>query len=461
MSRRSIQFLQNCGLLNKKGKIGNIQKCNNNDLAKRLTEYYEFKKDIFQDEINQYRSNDMLSCLLSSFSTKSTVESTIDSSLVFQKVFMDDPLFGLVRANNEFVRNMEDFVGVKQEFDRNAFFIALHFYQSLFPLLQHGDIAFLPLQHLHSHAVRGIRYSPEKFRPYVPENLYPFFTENALVEESFSGENGERYILAKPIEKPCRAISIRFKNDESGQAMMYLLHQAKVIDEGNNQQTVSIIPTSIDTPLDMDSFNSWVKQSIQSTAFERLYRISVETSIAEKIGAAYLTESTFESHLCGRDKSQTVAFSEDETSAVNFIHANRPQIKLSSARELLKLKSKNEKLFSRFHDNLLGISRKLSRESNKADFHRAAKELMRSEVIPHVNSIESAYSNLTGTMLGNAVKGIGTIGIALLTSTENIPVASFLGYKGLEFLGETLAPIKLYLHEKRTNPAFIWKTLIK
>jgi hypothetical protein len=211
-----------------------------------------------------------------------------------------------------------------------------------------------------------------------------------------------------------------------------------------------------DNPPSQSSFDAWVYQSVNRTIITRLRNVAREIGIASSLRSTYLTESQFESELCGLS-FETPTGPDGRTTAVNFLNANAPYLRLDDPQTLAKLRSANPRIFERWQQSLLAAIHELN--GYDGNFNDRAKQIFETEIQPQVDELNKALIKLSGGIGGATLLTAGTIGMALLSNAA-LPFATVLGLGALAAAGKAMPSVAEYV-AARKGPAFVWKKVAK
>lgn len=460
MSVPALELLQTVGLLDAHDRVIDVDHFSPSELAKLIAYYAEHRLTQVDNELASIAPSDGLSSLVSSFSGRTAVQPLLPSTLVFERVIVDDLVFKLHRIEHEFTKVGRLSLGFDPDEGLEPWRVtnALAFFEHLAPLIRNGLVQCLPLAELHRPPKDPvISFSEDWYRSDVPDAVHDFVHKNVIIQEMQPGPDGKGLcVLNNAPAKPVRGIMLSFQDDETiSEGTFYLLHEMTVSKQLSDTEFMFAQTLPWDKPPERAQYDAWVYQSINQTIAARLRAISAEMAVADAVGAAYLTESRFEAHLCSKlgVKDGGAAPSAD---AINFLRANEPSLQIDSADTVLRLRTGNPGLFEQFHESLVEVSRQLH---GVDDFNTRAKALLNKEIMPQVRSIESAAAKLRGSAIGGALSAGGTISLALLAG-PTLPLAAVLGAGAILAAGQTLPSVTEYL-SVRKSPAFLWKQIKK
>lgn len=463
MSKSAIEALKICNLLDKNGQACSLEGISPIELQERINYYRDTRIQLAKkDMVNSIPSSRDMAGLVSSISASNAVNSLLPSFLFYNRLYTNDPLISLAKTPNKIAAAHNEYFGMETDSlpDPNRVANKLLYFEKLAPLIDIGSLNILPLEELHSPPSEGlpIFFSEDWFKSDVPEHIHDFVHKNAKISEVTPGPNRKGFLVLNDVpKKPTRGICVSFANDATvNSSAFYLLFEPKIT--GKIDGDLYEVEQSLDwdNPPDKSMFDAWVYQSINKTIIGRLESTGLELSVAEQLRASYLTESDFESQIFGMSSSSESSSGQDIT-AVNFLNANTPFLKLDDPLTLAKLKSENSHLFERWQLSLLSIADELTGVTD--NFDQRAKQLFEKEVRPQLDELNTALYKMAGGVAGASLLTAGTIGMALLASST-LPFAAVLGLGALAVSGRAIPSTAEYAAIKK-KPAFIWNKLIR
>lgn len=463
MSKSALEALKLCGLLDKNGKACLVDKIPPIELQKKIDYYRDTRVRLAEKDATESipTSQDMAG-LVSSVSASNAVVPLLPSCLFYNRLYTNDPLISLARTPNDIAKAHNAYFGMNSDGlpDPERVANKLLYFEKLAPLIDLGCLCVLPLEELHSPPTDGlpIFYSEDWFRSDVPAHIHDFVHKNAIISEVAPGPDRKGFIVLNEAPKvPTRGICISFANDSAANASsFYLLFEQKVIRKIDEDHYEFSQRLDWDNPPDKAMFDAWVYQSINKTIIARLGCASREFSVAEQLRATYLTESDFESKVCGMSSSAELKPGQD-VSAVNFLTANAPYLKLDDPLALARLRGEHGYLFERWQLSLLSVADELTGVTD--DFDHRAKQLFEKEIRPQLDELNTALFKMAGGAAGASLLTAGTIGMALLSSAT-LPFAAVLGLGALAAGGRAVPSAAEYA-AKRKGPAFIWSKITR
>lgn len=460
MSKHALDLLRTIGLLDNHDRVTDLSRFSEADLQKLVKYYAEDRRRTIDKEFAAMEPTAGLSSLVSSISGRTAVLPILPSTVVFERVLVNDTLFKLHREDNHLAKAHRQSLGFPAESKLNHGQVAnaLAFFEHLAPLMRSGMVICLPLDELHKPPNEPtINFSEDWYRSAVPDAVHDFVHQNVIIREMQPGPDGKGLrVLDHAPKNPTRGIMVSFKDDDTVSAgSFYILHEMKVVDQRSASEFRFEQKLPWDKPPENGQYQAWVYQSINQTIAARLQAVSAEMAVAEKAGAVYMTESDFEARLCGKLGLKDAGRG-TSADAVHFLRANEPRLTIDSAETVLRLRLENPQMFEHFQATLIEVSGQLH---GAADFDERAKRLLSTEIIPQVAEIETAAAKLRGGIVGGTIVASGTLGLALLAGPV-LPLATVLGLGAVLTGGAMFPSVSEYL-AVRKRPAFLWKQIMK
>jgi hypothetical protein len=462
MSNRALELLQATGLLDSQLRVSDLSRYTPENLQGILHYYRNDRLKNAEADAQAARAPaGQFSALVSSLSARNSIEPLLPSCITYHRLLTNDPLIQLTNVPDTFNEVHRASIGMEPAPLPELWRVenALHYFEGLAPLIRDGIITVLPIDAIHAPpAYRPITYSEDWFRSAVPAHLHEFVHRSAIISEVAPGPNSKGLIVwDKPPQKPTRGISIAFANDlPLPQESLYLLWDQRVIEQVDESHFKFAQTLKWDNPPAQELFDAWVYQSVNQAILARLSGISRELSVAERLGATYLTESDFEAELCGMSCGDATAPG-SRVSAVNFLNANAPFLKLDDPVLVAKLRSSKPILFERFQQSLLAVTNELG--GNNENFEDRAKQLFEKDIRPQIDELNAALIKVAAGIGGGITLGGAAVAVAVLTGPA-LPLSALLGIGAATAVGEAMPSVGEYL-SLRPGPAFIWKRLAK
>lgn len=462
MSVRALELLQAIGLLDDQLRVSDLSKYSPSNLQEILQYYRNDRLINAENDAQVARAPaGQFSALISSLSARNAILPLLPSCITYHRLLTSDPLIRLADVPDDFNRAQRQSLGMEPNPLPDTWRVenALRYFAGLAPLIRDGVITILPIDVIHAPPTyRPITYSEDWFRSAVPQHLHDFVHRSAIISEVAPDPKGGGVVVwDKPPEKPTRGITVAFKNDRpSPHESVYFLYDQRIIEKIDETHFKFAQTLDWNSPPDKELFDAWLYQSVNQTILARLSGIAREMSVAERLGATYLTESGFEAELCGMSCGDLTGPG-SRVSAVNFLSANSPFLKLEDPSLVARLRSSNPVLFERFQQSLLSVTNELS--GNSENFEERAKQLFEQDIRPQIDELNAAFIKVAAGIGSGVVLGGAAVAVAVLTGPA-LPLAALLGIGAATAVGEALPSVGEYL-SRRPGPAYVWNQLAK
>lgn len=403
MSNLALDLMIDSGLIDSKGKIANLKMLSDDDISIAISQYINGRRQTIEREIEEYESKSSLSALYSSSSVNISKEKILSSALVYDSIVVNDPL-----------------VTSQDSIDKKSIKTCLDLLSTMFELIRAEIILILPLQYLNKPSADiPVLHSDDAFRSDIPEHIYEFVHENAVLNSVVRDEEGRMLVLnGSAYEKRHSALNVSFKNDFwiSG-ASGYLFQTIESYEKTEDGFLNCKVAWDTKQILSEEEFNQWANQTINQAMRSRLAQIYNETYIAEQVGHTYVTESAFESKMLGMSGDSSPAM---PTDAVRFLNANQTFLNLERPETILELRTKHSSTFKQFNATLISISEELS-DIDPALFNKKAEVLYTKEIYPQIEEIRKNVNLIqTGSATGflTGVSGL----VAAIAMSKALPI---------------------------------------
>jgi hypothetical protein len=428
------------GLVSASGVPVDIAALDNLELSARLSQYRNGRVQTFESEMVSPESCGSLNALFGSESTETSREKILSSALIYGSIIIDDPL--VVAGQSMSLHSVRE---------------GLKIFSDYFQLIQSGLLKIVPLSFYNRPSDEvPLLQSDDAFRSAIPANLHDYIHQRAQLRSVHRTEKGEVLLLREDASLKRRpALAVCFSDDYWCKGVqLYLFRTIEEFDADANG--VEFAPTwNSDKYLDEDTFQRWSYQTINQAMRVRLRNIYNETSLAQKMGHTYITESSFEAELLalsGAEKYSTPDLS------CRFFQANQALISISSAEMVVELRTKFPRAFERFNSSLLYAADRL-RDVDPQEFDAKAKLYFSNEILPQIEEFRANARSIGTAAAKGIIISIGGISTAIL-SGSSMPLIPSLLLAAAGAVPEVLEPVSRHRDYKK-RPAYIWHRIAK
>lgn len=443
MSNLALDTLIEVGLLNAQGTVCDLSCLPDHEVSQRISSYIQSRVVQFPLELNNVSISGRLSGLHSSTSVDLTNSKILSSALIYESQIINDPL--MVRGDIRY----KDLVK------------GLNLFAYLFKLIRADIVRIYPLLDLvHSNENEiPLLVSDDAFKSSIPEKIHDYIHNNAVQKSVVPNENGGMYVLSELADVNRRmALNVSFKNDYWQNGVSLYLFQTSVTESDNDNYEILKLKTTWDPngTLSKEKFDFWSYQTINQAMRARLIGISTESSISQKLGHTYITESPFEAELLNMTTDTPPNQGEE---AKGFFDANGSLLNIDSPESILELRTKDPQLYQRFNETLLDLSGELSGYEGE-EFNRRARRLFSSEIEPQIKEVSNSLSAMKSGFTKGSLVSLGGVSASIVSGGSAIPFLAMLGLGVASGLTESLSGVSQYQKLKKT-PAFIWHRMKK
>jgi hypothetical protein len=167
--------------------------------------------------------------------------------------------------------------------------------------------------------------------------------------------------------------------------------------------------------------------------------------------ATYVTDSAFEAELCGASTNRP------QERAVQFLKVTIPYLSGASAPTVVKIRSKQAALLTRFRASLLDIVGDLAEDPES--FDEKATRYFLTTIEPQIQEIRDSVKSIAASAVAGLSMGSITVALAVATGRA-LPFISSIGAVGATSLGQSLVALRT-AQAKKQRLAFIWSMLTK
>ncbi|MGG7647931.1 hypothetical protein ACQ4OB_07860 [Pseudomonas sp. ES4] len=441
MSNQALDLLIECELLKSNGDVIDVYKLPDKELTRRFSCYVKARRASVESEVDAYLVDSKLNAQFSTWSSKFSKENTLSSLLVYNKVVLNDPL-----------------VSSKPTISMDALSKGLEFYSWLHPLIRNNFVTVYPIDFYDrpSESVPLWR-SEDAFRSSISPEIHDYAHSHAILKSVLRDDNGQMLILREDANVKRRtALHVGFKDDQLYSGVGLFLHQTIENARKGAGNTIAYEPNwDSNGVLSQEQFERWAYQATNQAIIARLKAIYNQTSLAQKLGHTYITESSFESTLLSLSHTKSA---EPISPCVRFFNVNEEFINIESPQTIIELRDKYPRAFDRFNGSLVSVSEELHGVSSES-FDRKCQNLFHKEIMPQVDEVRSAIGQISSGFTKGTLSSFCGVGLAINTGSV-APLISTLLLTAAQGLSETLPALREFQLMKG-RPAYIWHRLIK
>jgi hypothetical protein len=449
MGHTAFDFLTNSFLFNDESIKDYYKDYSNSQIENELHKYRDHCLTNYKHALNEIDQSKSSLKVFSSLQ-KPNIELLTQTALYLDQFVIYDPLFKFTESQSQFGQVSSKYLGYQEsKLEKTDLANNAKYLKSLTPMVASDFIKILPLSyHFEAPENPPLTFTKNFNNDILPENILNYFWEHADVKSMKKVEGG--WLITDELF-PCRGIHIEF-NELKGQSSVFHLLETKIDEYDEKSRIVKFHQTLPDSPPTIENFNSWVTQSVNSTAKHIFDRIYVENFIASKIGSTYLCDNIFTSNLLRREfKMET----DIQTFTANeLINIELPFLSKISIDKLMEIRKFEADVFTNFRFELERNFREL-RNLNEPNEIKIRKE----NILHELNDVQGGKISKTlkeinrkkiidaVLLLGGLIAASQTGGFSLLASA----VALGKGYKDF----------KEYSEKVKENPSYLLWTIQK
>lgn len=441
MTIRALELLTDAGLLTNSGKVFDLSKLTEQELASRLSHYVNGRIQIADSEVANCEKSTKLSALFSTESTEGSFDRILSSLLVYDSIILDDPLISSYSA-----------------ISKETLHKGLKLFSWSYTLIKGGFIKILPLSHFNRpNDSIPLLSSDDAFRSSIPAEIHDYIHQNATLKSVIKGDNECMIVLPEDAHIQRRpALNVEFRNDYWRRGVRLYLFQTIENSRTNDKGELLVRPTwNPNEILPKEKFEAWSYQTINQAMRIRLNNIYNETSLATALGHTYITESEFEAKLM----SMTGMPDPTEISRpTQFLEANNSFIYIDSPNTIVELRTKYGYAFERFNHSLQTVSAKLASVSPDS-FDQQSKSLFHTEILPQIDELRSGLGSLSKAGIKGGLSTLTGLAAAIV-SGSSVPLIPALMLGAAGAMTEALPLIASHQYSRK-KPAYIWHRVLK
>jgi hypothetical protein len=444
MGSITYDFLANSILFNDSEIEKQYSSLNDNQLENILQDYRKHCLTNFDDLKKEVAENQSTLKVLSGIE-EIPFETLKQSALYFDQFIIYDPLFQFTHTENETSKVVTKYLNFeKNGINRKGLALAAKLLKSITPMIAADFVKILPISYNFEPPKETLINLPiNYYADILPEDIMQYFKEKVIVQSMKQDTKGWK-ILDKQDFTPGLFITFEELHSHKG-SIFHFFYQEFVKSENSNKLTLA------EYPVDKETWDVWVSQSVHSSAKAVFDKIYIENLIANDLNATYLAENTFTSNLLtlSLNMKETV----ENSSASQFMNLELPFLDNINIDKLMTIRTHEADLFTNFRIELERQLRELRTINDPKEIKLRQENIIHELGTVQVRKIDQKLNSLKRKgfadgilLLGGLAGTVQTAGWSLLASA----LASVSGYK-------TYRDYKDNLTE---NPSYLlWKVL--
>jgi hypothetical protein len=423
------------------------------EVNKVLSAYLEYSNDSFEEITNEIKLNSDLKIKVYEDSDKSYDQDyLLSTSLIRDQVIIPDPLIRFIARSRDVQSDIHNkFLGLEERNHLRELIEICKKLEKLKPFVEAGYVQFLPIfPELTKHSQgTPIHFSETYFEECFKKDMLNWFHSQVKISEMAMVE-GKLLVLPSRPKKPCRRIHIGFNG--SNNANFYNLMDVKFQDLDEVTRKCTMIQTLPDYPPDKDSFDGWVKQSINQAALRHLNDIEKDVSYANGLNLISSPRNLLHKNIMTKFLGYEKEYGDLYKDAA--INLSLPVPQDVNVQHFLNAR-KNDESFGRFRDFLIDQYKEARGFNTESELNRFLANLHQ--------ELDRKYKpefvrELRGTIFSEAIRWTS------FTSAVGVAISNKQGAVGLLALGLAADNIKTTrenIGQMRKMPGYFWSKVTK
>lgn len=446
MTNILLQFAKDSFLFHDKSIRTQYSRYSNSQLENELERYRQF---ILENTRIEQADKRNLSILVEGTNFAPDENFLKQTALYVHQIIINDPVFEFTLPRSNISKAMNKYLGMdKSGIDREDLSKAAQYVVHLKKAIRSDFIDFLPLSYLHEPPKDiPIKYSEVLFSDVLPPGILEFFLQNAKVVPLQKGD-GYWFIDPQVLLTPCRAIDVSFSIG-THKSYPYMLFDIEVVSFDEKTGHVALFETLPDTPPSREYFQNWVSQSINQAARRYFDDVYKEVSLANAIGANYLTHSDFAYQLL----QKSISLSSDlKSDILNLtMDLELPLLENVPLEQILDVRQKDGDSFERFRVELEKQLRELRTISEPSELSKKLENVAHELMNVQIREINEKIAAIKRKLFPDAMILVGGLVTTIQAGGFGIPALIYAIQNGYKTYQE-------YILGVEEKPAFfLWK----
>ena len=447
MGSATYNFLADSFLLNESNIENKYSEYSLNQLEDELQKYRQHcldNYDVLRKEVTERESS------LKVFSSieKVSFDLLMQPSLYLDQFVIYDPLFKFTETESQISRVASEYLGFEEKsLNKSELAKTCAFLKKIKPMIAADYVKILPVSyHFEAPTTTTINLPKDYYNGILPREILEYFYKHAEVKSLIREDIGWEI---KDTLYPCRGIHIDFSDYNAERNFIYHLWEMTIDSVDKKDGTATFRQTLPNTPPEINRFQEWVTQSVNSSSKAVFDKIHMENVIASELNATYMCDSSFTANLL------TTHFGAEESikthTATELLNMELPFISDINLDKLMAIRKHEEDVFTNFRLELEKYFRELRNITDPSELKRAKENIMHELNEVQVNKINQQMKSVArnmkikaAIMTGGLVAAAQSGGLSLIASA----ISAAKGYKDFEE----------YQDKVKQNPSYLlWK----
>lgn len=451
MGSVTYNFLADSIFFHKNSIENNFANESDSRIEKELQDYRNHCINNYEELIKEIIERDSFLKVFSS-SDETSLSLLKQTSLYVDQFIIKDPLFSLTDTKSDISNVTTKYLGYNtdEKINRKDLKKASLFLKDITPMIAGNYIKIFPLSY-HFEAPKQIPLNlpVNYYNDILPKEIMDFFKENVQVSSMEKIKSGEGWQIMKDQLYPCRSISINFKDADFQRSMIYHLFEMKILNYDENTGQATFSQTLPDTAPDINYFNAWVTQSINSTSKHFFDKVFKENFISSNLNSTYLCDNDFTGKLISQNYNlkETIQ-TETATRLINF---DLPFLENIDIEKLMTVREMESDVFTNFRIELEKHFRELRLLSDPKIIKQKTENIFHELNEVQVQKIKQKIDYINKQVFVNSSVGIGGLAGGFFTGGFSLLATALALGKGYKDYVD-------YKEKVKENPSYLlWK----
>lgn len=420
-------------------------------IEKELQDYRKHCIDNYEELIKEIVERDSFLKVFSS-SDETPLNLLKQTSLYVDQFIIKDPLFNLTDIQSEMTTTTAKYLGYQNDgkLDRKNLKKASSFLKEITPMIAGNYIKIFPLSY-HFEAPKQIPLNlpVDYYNGVLPKEIMQFFWDNVSVRSMEKLKNGEGWQVVQDKLYPCRSIVVDFKDTFFKSSMIYHLFEMEIINFDEASGKATFRQTLPDTAPDLNYFNAWVTQSINSTSKHFFDRVFTENFIASNLNSTYLCDNDFTSKLVSQHYNTKETIQTETASRI--LNFDLPFLDNIDIDKLMFVREQDAEIFTNFRIELEKHFRELRTLNDPKIIQQKTENIFHELNEVQVQKIKQKIDYINKQVFVNSLVGVGGLAGSFSTGGFSLLATALALGKGYKDYID-------YKEKVKENPSYLlWK----
>jgi len=420
-------------------------------IEKELQDYRRYSIDNYEELIKEINKRDSFLKVFSS-SDETSINLLKQTALYVDQFIVKDTLFALTDFQSEMTKVTAKYLGYNSDgkINRNTLSKASSFLKDITPMVAGNYVKIFPLSyHFEGPKEIPLKFPIDYYNGLLPKEIMDFFWENVSVRSMEKMGSEEGWKVAEDKLSPCRSIIVDFKDTNFKSSMIYHLFEMEVLSMDKETGIMDFRQTLPDTVPEINHFNAWVTQSINSTSKHFFDRVFKENFISSTLNSTYLCDNSFTSKLISQNYNVKETIQTD--TANRIINFDLPFLDNIDIDKLMTVREMDSEVFTNFRIELEKHFRELRILSDPKIIQQKTENIFHELNEVQVQKIKQKINYINKQVFVNSMVGIGGLAGGFSTGGFSLLATALALGKGYKDYID-------YKEKVKENPSYLlWK----